>query len=290
MLGGLYRRYAGELERGGWVDSELFAWRALDALRTAPDRWGADAVYFYGFDDLTGLELDAVDSLSRIAGAAVTVSLTSEAGHPALAARARTLEELRPLAGEITELPARDEYYAPESRGRPARTGTRPVRSLGAAGRPRRSGRTARGRGRAGRGRADRRSRSGADRRRGACRRDRDRPPLDGPVGGAAGRRAGRVRRSPPAGPARRRGPTLRWAAACAAPPAAHGRRRRRRCPTCWRCCAPRAGPASEEQADGLELPRCRPGITRPRPRAPPRRRRGLSSTRWPMPRIQRRR
>ena len=117
MLGGLYRRYAGELERGGWVDSELFAWRALDALRAAPDRWGPDAVYFYGFDDLTGLELDAVDSLSRIAGAAVTVSLTSEAGHPALVARARTLEELRPLAGEITQLPASDEYYAPQARG-----------------------------------------------------------------------------------------------------------------------------------------------------------------------------
>ena len=75
-----------------------------------------DAVYFYGFDDLTGLELDAVDTLSRIAGAAVTVSLTSEAGHPALAARARTLEELRPLAAEVAELPARDEHYAPSAR------------------------------------------------------------------------------------------------------------------------------------------------------------------------------
>ncbi|HET9105498.1 MAG TPA: PD-(D/E)XK nuclease family protein [Solirubrobacteraceae bacterium] len=116
MLSRLYRRYAAELERGGWVDAEQYAWRALDALRAAPDRWGGDAVFFYGFDDLTGLELDAVDTLSRIAGAAVTVSLTSEAGHPALAARARTLEELRPLAAEITELPARDEHYAPSAR------------------------------------------------------------------------------------------------------------------------------------------------------------------------------
>ena len=77
-----------ECERRGWVDAELFAWRALDALRAQPDRWGRDAVFFYGFDDLTRLERDAVETLARIAGAEVTVSLTYEAGRAALRARA----------------------------------------------------------------------------------------------------------------------------------------------------------------------------------------------------------
>ena len=95
---GVVLRYARELERTGWVDRERYAWGALDALRAAPDRWGRDAVFFYGFDELTPLERDAVETLDRIAGAAVTVSLTYEAGHPALAARAQAVQELRPLA------------------------------------------------------------------------------------------------------------------------------------------------------------------------------------------------
>ncbi len=115
-LGRIYQRYQRELERSGRVDRELFAWRALDALRAAPDRWGRDEVFFYGFDDLTRLEHDAVETLARIAGAAVTVSLTYEAGRSALAARAQVVQELRPLADEILELPALDAHYAPAAR------------------------------------------------------------------------------------------------------------------------------------------------------------------------------
>ena len=36
----LYREYVGELDRIGRVDAELYAWRALDALRADPGRWG----------------------------------------------------------------------------------------------------------------------------------------------------------------------------------------------------------------------------------------------------------
>lgn len=115
-LAGLVLRYARELQRTGWVDRERYAWDVLDALRAAPDRWGRDAVFFYGFDDLTALERDAVETLDRIAGAAVTVSLTYEAGHAALAARAESVQELRPLAQKVIELPARDEHYAPAAR------------------------------------------------------------------------------------------------------------------------------------------------------------------------------
>jgi superfamily I DNA/RNA helicase/RecB family exonuclease len=121
-VGRLYSAYRAELDRLGRVDADLFAWRALDALRANPESWGRatrparDAVFVYGFDDLTGLERDAVESLSRIPGVGVTVSLTYEPGHPGLEVRAETVEALRPLADQVLELPPRDDYYAPAAR------------------------------------------------------------------------------------------------------------------------------------------------------------------------------
>ena len=79
----------GELERIGRVDAELHAWRALDGLRADPGRWGQDAVYVYGFDDLTALERDAIETLARVVGVQVTVSLTYEPARAALSARAQ---------------------------------------------------------------------------------------------------------------------------------------------------------------------------------------------------------
>jgi ATP-dependent helicase/DNAse subunit B len=110
-IASIYSSYARELERLGRVDAELLAWRALDALRANPERWGSTAVFFYGFDDLTPLERDAIETVSRIVGADVTVSLTYEPGRDALAARAEAVEELRPLAERVLELPATGEYY-----------------------------------------------------------------------------------------------------------------------------------------------------------------------------------
>jgi ATP-dependent helicase/DNAse subunit B len=107
----IYAAYARELDRADRVDAELYAWRALDALRANPARWGSTEVFFYGFDDLTPLERDAIETLARIAGSAVTVSLTYEPGRAALAARAEAVEELRPLAERVRELPATDEHY-----------------------------------------------------------------------------------------------------------------------------------------------------------------------------------
>ncbi|MFZ0091615.1 MAG: PD-(D/E)XK nuclease family protein [Solirubrobacteraceae bacterium] len=115
-VGRIYADYARELDRLGRVDRELYAWRALDELRADPKRWGTEPVFFYGFDDLTPLERDAVETLARVAGAEVTVSLTYEPGREALVARAETVEELRPLAGRVVELPAQDEHYAPGAR------------------------------------------------------------------------------------------------------------------------------------------------------------------------------
>ncbi|MFZ0387503.1 MAG: hypothetical protein WAL22_17710, partial [Solirubrobacteraceae bacterium] len=115
-LGRIYADYAAELERLGRVDSELYAWRAVDALRAAPTAWGSDPVLFYGFDDLDGVQRDAVQTLAGPAGAAVTVSLTYEPGREALAARAETVEALRPVAAEVETLGPQDDHYADGSR------------------------------------------------------------------------------------------------------------------------------------------------------------------------------
>ena len=115
-VGRIYGDYVRELDRLHRVDRELYAWRVLDALRSEPHRWGAEPVFFYGFDDLTALERDAVETLARVVGADVTVSLTYEPGREALVARAETMEELRPLAERVVALPAQDEHYAPASR------------------------------------------------------------------------------------------------------------------------------------------------------------------------------
>ncbi len=115
-VGQLYLSYVRELDRLERVDGELFAWRALDALRLQPGRWGSTAVFFYGFDDLLTIERDAVETLARIAEAHVTVSLTYEANRAAFSARAEVVQELRALAAMVTELPALDEFYAPQAR------------------------------------------------------------------------------------------------------------------------------------------------------------------------------
>ena len=125
-LGRIYGEYIRELDRLGRVDRELFARRAVDALRAqsvsgaqgggAAARWGRDAVFVYGFDELTALERDAIETLAAIPGVGVTVSLTYEPGRAALVARAEAVEELRPLSGEVIELPALDDHYAPASR------------------------------------------------------------------------------------------------------------------------------------------------------------------------------
>ena len=85
--------------RAGLVDSELFAWRALDALRRDPAAWGGTPVFVYGFDDFTPLELDALETLADRCGVDVTVSLPYEAGRTAFKAVAGVHQELLAPAG-----------------------------------------------------------------------------------------------------------------------------------------------------------------------------------------------
>jgi RecB family exonuclease len=116
QLGRLFADYRSTLARLGRVDAEQRAVRALDALRERPALWGGTPVLLYGFDDLTRLQLDAFETLGKIVGAEVTVSLAYEPGRTAFAGRARTFSDLLPLATEHRQLDARADYYAARSR------------------------------------------------------------------------------------------------------------------------------------------------------------------------------
>jgi ATP-dependent helicase/DNAse subunit B len=115
-VGALYARYRRLLEASGRLDPELHAGRALDQLRLAPAAWGATPVFIYGFDELTPLQVDAVETLARVVGAPVTVSLSYEAGRRAFAGRTAAFEALRPFADQHVALPPRAEHYSPAAR------------------------------------------------------------------------------------------------------------------------------------------------------------------------------
>jgi ATP-dependent helicase/DNAse subunit B len=115
-LGAMYAEYDRRLERLGRLDAEQRALRALDRLRERPSLWGETPVLFYGFDDLTKLQLDAIETLGRLIDADVTVSLAYEAGRTAFAGRASTFQALAPLARARPPLPSREDHYAPGSR------------------------------------------------------------------------------------------------------------------------------------------------------------------------------
>jgi ATP-dependent helicase/DNAse subunit B len=115
-LGRLFEEYRRAQERSGRIDPERRAARALDALRRTPALWGGTPVGFYGFDDLTPPQLDAIETLGASVDAPVTVALSYEPGRTAYAGRASTFQALAPLAAEHHELQARAEHYAPGAR------------------------------------------------------------------------------------------------------------------------------------------------------------------------------
>jgi ATP-dependent helicase/DNAse subunit B len=113
----IYSRYRQRLEEAGLSDRQLSEWRALNALRRDAAAWGDTPVFVYGFDDFTPLELDALETLARIARADVMVSLPYERGRVAFKAVSGVFEELSALAdGPPEELPPVSEHYAPEAR------------------------------------------------------------------------------------------------------------------------------------------------------------------------------
>jgi ATP-dependent helicase/DNAse subunit B len=116
QLSGLFEGYHELLERIGRVDPERAVAVALDALRRAPALWGTTPVLFYGFDDLTRLQLDAIETLGVIVDAPVMVSLSYEPGRLAFAGRAGAVQTLLPLARGQQALQPRAEYYVQGAR------------------------------------------------------------------------------------------------------------------------------------------------------------------------------
>ena len=115
-LGALYAGYRDRLAALRRDDTPLRTARVLDALREQPGRWGRTPVFLYGFDELTPLQLDAVEALAET-DASVTVSLTHEAGRAVFSARAATYQRLVAVAGPShTALRAQRRHYAPASR------------------------------------------------------------------------------------------------------------------------------------------------------------------------------
>lgn len=115
-LGALVLAYRRVQERTGRRDRPQHVTAALDALREDPRRWGATPVFLYGFDDLSPLQHDVVDTLANAVGAEVMLSLTFEAGRTAFAARATLHQELLALGATEEAQPAVSDYYAPVAR------------------------------------------------------------------------------------------------------------------------------------------------------------------------------
>jgi ATP-dependent helicase/DNAse subunit B len=110
-LAALYRSYRSALDAAGLVDDELYAWRALDALRARPEAWGPTPVFVYGFDDFTPIELALIETLAGEAGAEVHVSLPYEEGRDAFEAIEPLHRRLAAVAAERVVRPASDEHY-----------------------------------------------------------------------------------------------------------------------------------------------------------------------------------
>jgi hypothetical protein len=115
-VGRLFEEYSRRLRELGSVDPEQRATRALDALRREPALWGGTPVLLYGFDDLTRLQIDAIETLGAIVDAQVTVSLTYEPGRAAFAGRANAFHAIAPLAAEQRVLAPRADYYTAHAR------------------------------------------------------------------------------------------------------------------------------------------------------------------------------
>jgi ATP-dependent helicase/DNAse subunit B len=121
VLGEVYGRYGRAMRDAGLMDLDARNADALDALRKSPALWRAEgvpetAVFFYGFDDLTTVELDAIETLACLVDAPVTVALTYEGGRVAFTDRAGSFQVLMPWATRHLEVPPASRHYAPAAR------------------------------------------------------------------------------------------------------------------------------------------------------------------------------
>lgn len=116
-LAALVLAYDGVLTRLGRPDPERYARAVMDALRTTPGLWPGTPVFLYGFDDLTPIELDVVESLATApVDADVTLSLPAEPGRVAFGGRLGLVADLEVLAVHHEVLAADDAHYTPHAR------------------------------------------------------------------------------------------------------------------------------------------------------------------------------
>lgn len=115
-LAGIYERYQQSLAKARRSDRELRWLAALDALRRKPALWGGQAVLIYGFDDVTELQFDAIETLGTVVDSELFVSLAYEPGRVVFAGRAAAFQRLEPLASEHIQREARPDYYVAGSR------------------------------------------------------------------------------------------------------------------------------------------------------------------------------
>jgi ATP-dependent helicase/DNAse subunit B len=114
-IAAIYRAYRDGLEAAGLEDAESFARRSLNELRNQKAAWRGTPVFVYGFDDFDGLQLDALETLSRC-DADVTISLPYERGRLAFKAVSGVHQELLAMGAEELELAPLDDHYAADSR------------------------------------------------------------------------------------------------------------------------------------------------------------------------------
>jgi ATP-dependent helicase/DNAse subunit B len=110
-LGALVLAYRRTLEQTRRRDRPQHVTAALDALRLEPARWGGTPLFLYGFDDLSPLQRDVVDTLANAVGVDVMLSLTFEPGRAAFAARATLHQELLALGATEQRLEPSADYY-----------------------------------------------------------------------------------------------------------------------------------------------------------------------------------
>src|SRR5215218_2802799 len=105
-LAALYAAYRAELDRLGLWDRDLIRRRAAERVGSELDAWSGEAVFAYGFEDLTGAEWALLQALAGRSD--VTVSIPYEPGRAAFESLRRTMDDLSALAdGHIEELPPR---------------------------------------------------------------------------------------------------------------------------------------------------------------------------------------
>ena len=112
----IHERYLEVLRRLQRSDPDARARAALDAVRKTPSLWGRTPVFMYGFDDLTALQIDAIETLGVIVDAPVTVCLTYEHGRVAFDGRGFVFQQLRALGASELALPPHDDAGASPAR------------------------------------------------------------------------------------------------------------------------------------------------------------------------------